>query len=70
MPDLSDQIKTVADQAGQATDAESWDAAMKDASKSVPEAAQFVGRYSPLLQQRVHALKDHNFAFDRPVTDK
>jgi hypothetical protein len=40
--------------AAHALDSDSWDAAMSQAAqKGAPEAAQYVGRYTPLLQQRL-----------------
>jgi hypothetical protein len=40
--------------AAHALDADSWDTAMSQAAqKGAPEAAQYVGRYTPLLQQRL-----------------
>lgn len=40
--------------AARALDADSWDTAMSQAAqKGAPEATQYVGRYTPLLQQRL-----------------
>jgi hypothetical protein len=36
-----------------ATDADSWDTHMRALSQEVPEAAQYIGRYTPVLQSRL-----------------
>ena len=44
----------VANAAAHALDSDSWDTAMQAAVKQgAPEAAQYIGRYTPLLQQRL-----------------
>ena len=44
----------IRDAAAHAQDPESWDAAMRQAAaKGAPEAQQYIGRYTPLLQQRL-----------------
>jgi len=45
----------IANAAAHAMDADSWDAAMQKAVKQgATEAGQYVGRYTPLLQQRLY----------------
>jgi hypothetical protein len=52
--DITFRNGLIANAAAHALDSESWDAAMQQAVKQgAPEAAQFVGRYTPLLQQRL-----------------
>lgn len=52
--DIQSRNQLIRDAAAHAQDPESWDAAMKSAAaKGAPEAAQYVGRYTPLLQQRL-----------------
>lgn len=43
----------LADAISSATDAESWDNSMRRLSQQFPEAAQYVGRYTPILQSRL-----------------
>ena len=48
------QNQLIRDAAAHALDSDSWDAAMRAAAdKGAPAAAQYVGRYTPLLQQRL-----------------
>ena len=52
--DIQFRSQLIRDAAAHALDADSWDAAMRAAAaKGAPEAAQYVGRYTPLLQQRL-----------------
>lgn len=52
--DIQARNQLIRDAAAHAQDAASWDAAMKAAAaKGAPEAQQYVGRYTPLLQQRL-----------------
>jgi len=52
--DIQFSNQLIRDAAAHAQDPESWDAAMQQAAKrGAPEAAQYVGRYTPLLQQRL-----------------
>lgn len=52
--DIQFRNQLVANAAAHALDADSWDSAMRAAAqKGAPEAAQYVGRYTPLLQQRL-----------------
>lgn len=52
--DIAFRSQLIRDAAAHALDADSWDAAMNAAAqKGAPEAAQYVGRYTPLLQQRL-----------------
>jgi hypothetical protein len=52
--DIQYRNQLVANAAAHALDSESWDAAMQTAvQKGAPEAAQYIGRYTPLLQQRL-----------------
>lgn len=52
--DIQFRNQLVANAAAHALDADSWDSAMRDAvQKGAPEAAQYIGRYTPLLQQRL-----------------
>jgi hypothetical protein len=52
--DIQFRSQLIRDAAAHALDAESWDAAMNAAvQRGAPEAAQYVGRYTPLLQQRL-----------------
>ena len=52
--DIQYRNQLIADAAAHALDADSWDAAMRAAvQKGAPEAGQYVGRYTPLLQQRL-----------------
>lgn len=52
--DIQYRSQLIRDAAAHAQDPQSWDAAMRAAVKNgAPEAAQYVGRYTPLLQQRL-----------------
>lgn len=52
--DIQARNQLIRDAAAHAQDPESWDAAMRQAAaKGAPEAQQYVGRYTPLLQQRL-----------------
>jgi hypothetical protein len=52
--DIQFRNQLIANAAAHALDANSWDEAMTAAAqKGAPEAQQFVGRYTPLLQQRL-----------------
>lgn len=52
--DITFRNQLIANAAAHALDADSWDAAMREAvDKGAPEAGQFIGRYTPLLQQRL-----------------
>jgi hypothetical protein len=52
--DIQFRNSLISNAAAHALDADSWDAAMRAAvQKGAPEAAQYVGRYTPLLQQRL-----------------
>lgn len=52
--DIQYRSQLIRDAAAHAQDPESWDTAMRSAAKNgAPEAAQYVGRYTPLLQQRL-----------------
>ena len=52
--DIQYRSQLIRDAAAHALDADSWDTAMNAAAqKGAPEAAQYVGRYTPLLQQRL-----------------
>lgn len=52
--DIQFRNQLIRDAAAHAQDPASWDAAMQAAAKrGAPEAAQYVGRYTPLLQQRL-----------------
>ncbi len=52
--DIQFRSQLIRDAAAHAQDPESWDNAMRAAAKrGAPEAAQYVGRYTPLLQQRL-----------------
>lgn len=52
--DLQARNQLIRDAAAHALDSDSWDAAMHRAAQSgAPEAAQYIGRYTPLLQQRL-----------------
>jgi hypothetical protein len=54
LQDVAYQNQMIANAAAHGFDSDTWDAAFKDAaSRGVPGAAQFVGRYNPVLQQRV-----------------
>lgn len=52
--DIQFRSQLIRDAAAHALDADSWDKAMNAAAqRGAPEAAQYVGRYTPLLQQRL-----------------
>lgn len=52
--DMSFRNSLIANAAAHALDADSWDSAMRSAvARGAPEAAQYIGRYTPLLQQRL-----------------
>lgn len=52
--DIQFRNQLIRDAAAHAQDPASWDAAMQQAAKrGAPEAQQYVGRYTPLLQQRL-----------------
>lgn len=52
--DIQFRSQLIRDAASHALDADSWDAAMRNAAaKGAPEAQQYIGRYTPLLQQRL-----------------
>jgi hypothetical protein len=52
--DIQYRSQLIRDAAAHALDADSWDSAMNAAAqKGAPEASQYVGRYTPLLQQRL-----------------
>lgn len=52
--DIAFRNQLIRDAAAHAQDPESWDAAMRGAAAhGAPEAQQYVGRYTPLLQQRL-----------------
>ena len=52
--DIQFRNQLVANAAAHALDSDSWDAAMRAAvERGAPEAQQYVGRYTPLLQQRL-----------------
>jgi hypothetical protein len=52
--DIQYRGQLIRDAAAHALDADSWDTAMRSAAKNgAPEALQYVGRYTPLLQQRL-----------------
>src|SRR6185437_13054494 len=52
--DIQFRNSLIANAASHALDADSWDAAMRQAvQKGAPEAGQYIGRYTPLLQQRL-----------------
>jgi hypothetical protein len=52
--DMQLRNQLVANAAAHALDSDSWDTAMQAAVKQgAPEAAQYIGRYTPLLQQRL-----------------
>lgn len=54
--DIQYRNQLISNAAAHALDSDSWDTAMRAAvQKGAPEAAQFVGRYTPLLQQRLFA---------------
>jgi hypothetical protein len=52
--DIQFRNQLIRDAAAHSIDSDAWDAAMQSAVKrGAPEAQQFVGRYTPLLQQRL-----------------
>ena len=52
--DISFRNQLISNAAAHALDADSWDAGMRAAAQQgAPEAAQYIGRYTPLLQQRL-----------------
>ena len=52
--DIQFRSQLIRDAAAHALDADSWDKAMSAAAqRGAPEAQQYVGRYTPLLQQRL-----------------
>ena len=52
--DIQFRNQLIRNAAAHALDADSWDTAMRAAAqKGAPEASQYVGRYTPLLQQRL-----------------
>lgn len=52
--DIQLRSQLIRDAASHALDSDSWDAAMRNAAaKGAPEAQQYIGRYTPLLQQRL-----------------
>ena len=52
--DIQFRNQLISNAAAHALDADSWDDAMRAAvQKGAPEAGQYIGRYTPLLQQRL-----------------